>query len=195
MQEMKLKIDHCTITSLYTHQEMRDKSNRRKLLIPGVFTISKYMYCTVWNIAGLVLLYFSSQIWCHVMWLWLGRTDNILELWHPHHKFRDIRLKYKLFYCVTMFFFIESLFQRNQCDYKFWLSESTLLRSGVMISDFFSVFIILFYNTVSYPPLLLLSKFNVNDLILCPKLEIWLFLSSYKNSGFNFESFVKWSPF
>ena len=93
------------------------------------------------------------------------------------------------------FFFIESLFQRNQCDYKFWLSESTLLRSGVMISDFFSVFIILFYNTVSDPPLLLLSGFNVNDLILCPKLEIWLFLSAYKNSGFNFESFVKWSPF
>ena len=108
MQEMELKIDHCTITSLYTHQEMRDKNNRRKLLIPGFFPISKYMYCM--DIAGLVLLYFSSQIWCHVMWLWLGRTDNILELWHSHHKFRDIRLKYKLFHCVTMFFFSLSHF-------------------------------------------------------------------------------------
>ena len=129
------------------------------------------------------------------MWLWLGRTDNILELWHPHHKFRDIRLKYKLFYCVTMFFFHWVTFSKKSVWLRILLSESTLLRSGVMISDFFSVFIIRFYNTVSDPPLLLLSKFNVNDLIPCPKLEIWLFSSAYKNSGFNFESFVKWSPF
>ena len=68
------------------------------------------------------------------------------------------------------FFFVESLFQRNQCDYKFWLSEGTLLRSGVMISDFFSVFITLFiilfltHHCCYSPNLLSTTWFYVQDL-------------------------------
>ena len=100
-----------------------------------------------------------------------------------------------LYYFVTMFFFHWVTFSKKSVWLQVLAVREHTTQKWCHDIRFLFRFYNTFYNTVSDPPLLLLSKFNVNDLIPCPKLEIWLFSSAYKNSGFNFESFVKWSPF